>query len=288
MKFDIKAVVMDVDGVIVGDKINYNSPSPTKEILKALEIVKSNGCIVSLCTGKPYLAIQKIVKESALYNLHITDGGGVMMDPVTETMLVKNVVNKEFASKVINAFISNNTYMEFYTDTNYYIQKSQKNDITAKHSKVLIKPPKMVSSLELESHEHEIIKLMIIAKNESEVPALQALFDKHFKDKLNLRWGLHPVINPLQFGVITEKGISKGQMLLNMIKEYDISANNVLSIGDSDSDWDFMQHCGYVAAPDNVQDQLRDFINSKKNHGYIGPHVDQNGLIDIFKHFELL
>ena len=130
---------------------------------------------------------------------------------------------------------------------------------------------------------------MIIGNDQTEIPKLQNLFDSEYKNKLNLRWGLHPVINPLQFGVITARGISKGQMVLDLIERYSIKPNEVLSIGDSTSDWDFMKHTGYVATLDNGMDDLKLLISSKdKKHGYIGGHVNKNGIIDIFKHYGLL
>lgn len=289
MNDDIKAIVLDVDGVIVGDKIGLNSPSPTKEAIKALEKVKLSGHVVSFCTGKPYLAVKKIIEDAELFNLHVTDGGGVMMDPVSEIMLVKNSVNKDSAAEVINKFIGEGVYMEFYTDTSYFVQKNQKNDITNKHSFVLTKAPKFVTSLEKESQNHEITKLMLIAKDQTEIPHLQKLFDADFKDKLNLRWGLHPVINPLQFGVITARGISKGQMVLDMLSRYSIKPENVLSIGDSTSDWDFMQVTGYVATLENGTPELKNLVSSfDSGHSYIGKHVNDNGIIDIFKHFKLI
>ena len=130
---------------------------------------------------------------------------------------------------------------------------------------------------------------MLIGKDETEIPRLQNIFNKSFKDKLNLRWGLHPVISPLQFGVITGQGISKGQMVLDMIKQYNIKPDEVLAIGDSTSDWDFMKIAGYVATLENGQDDLKKLVNSKgENYGYIGKHVNKNGIIDILNHFSIL
>jgi len=39
----------------------------------------------------------------------------------------------------------------------------------------------------------------------------------------------------------------------------------------------------------NATSELKDLVLSKgKGHSYIGPSVDENGVIDVFKHFNLI
>jgi hydroxymethylpyrimidine pyrophosphatase-like HAD family hydrolase len=37
----------------------------------------------------------------------------------------------------------------------------------------------------------------------------------------------------------------------------------------------------------NAAEQLKQLVSSKASHGYIGPPVNEHGVLDIFDHFKL-
>ena len=90
----IKAIILDVDGVIVGEKIGFNSPFPHPEVIKRLKSIRQKGIPISLCTAKPHYAIHKIIENAELNNLHITNGGGVIIDPIDNFIFVSIILNK--------------------------------------------------------------------------------------------------------------------------------------------------------------------------------------------------
>ena len=204
----VKGIILDVDGVIIGEKIGFNSPWPHPEVIKKLKDIKSKGVFISLSTAKPHFAIDKIINDAGLDNLHITDGGGVIIDPIDKKIVKKHLIDMSTAAKLIAKFIKAEVYVEFYTVDDYFIQKNQVSKLTDQHTHVLQKDPKIVSSLATEASNQEITKLMPIAKNKKDKERLTQLFNP-FKNKLTLSWGVHPVALPLQFGIVTAPGISK-------------------------------------------------------------------------------
>src|SRR3989344_4285564 len=111
----IKAIILDVDGVIVGEKIGFNSPFPHPEVIKRLKSIRQKGIPISLCTAKPHYAIHKIIENAELNNLHITNGGGVIIDPIDNFIFKKHTINPLDAVKVIEKYLSNEIYTEFYS-----------------------------------------------------------------------------------------------------------------------------------------------------------------------------
>ena len=104
-----------------------------------------------------------------------------------------------------------------------------------------------------------------------------------------LSWGIHPVALPLQFGIVTAKGISKKNAAEEIVKNADISFNEVLGVGDSKSDWQFIQLCRYGSAMGNASEELKELVLSKgKDFSFIAPSVDENGILDVFKNFNLV
>ncbi len=129
---------------------------------------------------------------------------------------------------------------------------------------------------------------MPIAKDEQDKQRLIKLF-KPFKNKLTLQWGIHPIALPLQFGIITAPGISKKQGAIEIAKHYKVSFENILGIGDSTGDWEFIQLCSFAGAIGNASEELKELVSQKgKGKFFIGKTVDENGILDIFSFFKFL
>ena len=283
----IKAIILDVDGVIVGEKIGYNSPYPHRDVIKRLKEIRRKGIPISLCTAKPHYSIQKIINDARLNNLHITNGGGIVIDPIDNVIFKKHIIDKNQSMKVIEHYLDNDVYTEFYSVDDYFIQESQKSDLTKTHIHILQREPHIVSSLVDEAGKQDIVKIMPIAKNEDDKKKLIQLF-KPFKNELTLSWGIHPVALPHQFGIITAKGISKKQAALEIANSIGVNPKDMLGVGDGLSDWQFIEPCSYGGVMGNASEVLKKLVNSKgKEFSIIGGSVDENGILEIFNYFKL-
>lgn len=282
----IKGIILDVDGVIVGEKIGFNSPNPHVDVINKLKEIRSKGIPISLCTAKPHFSIGKIIKDAQLDNYHIADGGSVIINPIDNTIVKKHVIDKKIVKKILEMYIENNVYTEFYTVDNYFIQKSQNCDITPKHVHILQDNPIIVDNLAEESLKHEVTKIMPIALDEKDQDRVAKLFE-NMNTKLTLSWGIHPVANPLKFGIITAPGISKKQGAIEISKNINVPLGDILAVGDSTSDWQFIELCGYGAAMGNASEKLKELVMTKGEESYyIGKDVDENGIIEILDYFD--
>ena len=283
---DIKGIILDVDGVIVGEKIGFNSPNPHIDVINKLKELRNAGISISLCTAKPHFSIGKIVKDAKLDNYHIADGGSVIINPINNTIVKKHILDKELVKSILKMYIENNVYTEIYTIDNYFIQISQECDITPKHIHILQAKPVMLENIVEDSYQYNVTKIMPIALDEEDKFRVSKLFEE-LNTGLTLSWGIHPVANPLKFGIITAPNISKKEGAIEISKNMNISLENILAVGDSTSDWQFIELCGYGAAMGNASNELKELVKTKKEgHFYIGGNVDENGIIDILNYFD--
>ncbi|PIS09246.1 hypothetical protein COT75_02485 [Candidatus Beckwithbacteria bacterium CG10_big_fil_rev_8_21_14_0_10_34_10] len=281
----IKGIILDVDGVIIGERPGFNFPSPHDDVISKLREVNLKGIPIALCTAKPQFSISSVIKKIGLDNYHIADGGGVIVNPIQNKVVKKNLIKNKLAAKVIEFFLDHNTYVEFYTVDDYFIQKDQISNITNKHVPILLKKPKVVKSLVSKSLKSEITKIVLVAKDEKDKDRLIKLL-KPFAEKLNFYWGLHPSALPLQFGVLTAPGVSKKQGAREIAKNIKVSFKNILGVGDTVGDWQFIKLCGYGAAMGNAKLELKKLVLAKgKGRGLVGPSVDKNGIIKILDYF---
>lgn len=284
---NIKGIILDVDGVIVGEKIEFNSPNPHEDVINKLKQLKDEGISISLCTAKPHFSIGEIIKNAGLDNYHIADGGSVIINPINNTIVKKHILDKKIVKQILEVYIKNNVYTEIYTVDNYYIQKSQENDITPQHTHILQAKPVMLNDIVEESVKYDVTKIMPIALNEEDQIRVKTMFEE-MNTGVTLSWGIHPIANPLKFGIITAPGISKKGGAIEISKNMNIPLENILAVGDSTSDWQFIELCGYGAAMANASDKLKELVQTKEEkHYYVGNKtVDENGIIEILEYFE--
>jgi len=283
----IQGLILDVDGVLVGSKQGYNWPLPNQEVIKTLKHLREKGVIVSLCTGKGTFAIHEIVHLAHLDNIHIGDGGAVVVDIINNKIIEQHTIALAKTIEVLTMLLSHSIYTELYTQDGYYIQKNQVGEKTKKHAAILYKEPIISDSLIQKANELNIVKIMPVANDERQKQEIIELFKK-YDDGLSLQWGIHPTALPYQFGIITLKGISKKQAAQTISKETGIRLEDMLGIGDGLTDWNFIELCGYAGAMGNASQELKEKVTARGERGYIGKSVDENGVLDIFNHFKLI
>lgn len=283
----IKGLILDVDGVLVGGKKGYNWPNPNPLIIQTLKFLRKKGLIVSLCTGKGTFSIKGIVEAAHLDNVHIGDGGAIVIDFLHNKVIDQHIIERDIVGKTVALLQQQGIYVELYTKEGYYIQKDFVGDKTKKHIEILDKEPNIVPSLAEVFHKLDIVKIMPIANDEQDKQRIVDLVHREVKE-LPLQWGVHPTALPYLFGIITAQGISKRQAAKVICEYTKVPLTDMLGIGDGMTDWQFMKICGYAGAMGNGSQELKDKITTKGNHGYTGGSVDENGLLDILKHFKVI
>lgn len=284
---NIKAIIADVDGVMVGKKSGYNFPLPHPEIISTLSRVNASGVPIILCTAKFNFAIKKIAQLAQLDNPHITDGGALVMNLVSDAIIDEYPIDKLIVQQLIDGCLDNNLYVEIYSAQNYYIQRSQCIAFTDRRSELLQIPPTMVDSLRTVADHEAIIKIIIFEKDPVKQNQLYQLVHA-FGNHVHFIWSHHPFLEPWRPGVITAPNASKANASKKVAKLLKIDFSNMLGIGDTQSDWNFMQLCEYVAAVGDKDQELQELVKSRGKNGFLAPSVDDHGLIEIVKHFHLI
>jgi HAD superfamily hydrolase (TIGR01484 family) len=284
---NIKGIILDVDGVLVGGKKGYNWPDPNPLIIQTLKSLHANGMLISLCTGKGTFSIKSIVEAARLDNIHIGDGGAIVIDFLHNKVIDQHIIKRDTVKKTVELLLQYGIYVELYTKDGYYIQKDYVCDKTAKHKEILNKEPSIVTSLINISNQIDVVKIMPVANDELDKHRITDLISKEAKE-LFLQWGVHPTALPYQFGILTAQGISKKQAVKIISKYSNVPLDTLLGIGDSMIDWQFMEILGYAGAMGNGSQELKEKVFTKGERGFIGKSVDENGVLNIFKHFGVI
>lgn len=283
----IKAVILDVDGVIVGDKKGFNFPNPHTEVINALKKYHAQGIAIVLCSAKYHFSIEPIIRQAQLHNPHISDNGAIIFNPLDNIIIKKHNMDKILVSNIVGACVEQKLYVEVYTFENWIIEKNHFTEIYEKRATILQKPPLVVDNLQEAVSDKDVFKLITFANNVKDKARIEAILSP-FNKRISLVWSIHPVLLPRQVAIITMPGISKKNAAKEVAENLNISFENILGIGDTPGDWEFMSLCHYVGVMGNASDELKTLAKTKgEGNFFIGSSVNDHGVIDILSYFQI-
>jgi hydroxymethylpyrimidine pyrophosphatase-like HAD family hydrolase len=176
----IKAIVLDVDGVIKGSKTGINFPLPHTKVLAAMKKINKSGIPIILCTGNYYYSIKKIIQLTELRNPHISDRAALIVDAFKNKFLEKHVIDNKIAKITLETVWPLESYLEVFSDKNYFIQKSKLSELTKLRSIVLQKKPIIVESFK-DIPTLDLIKVSLFTQKKSEKRKVDRMLEK-FQD----------------------------------------------------------------------------------------------------------
>lgn len=272
----VKLIVLDVDGVIVGHKIGVNFPYPNKKVISRLKEIRQSGIPIVLCSGKSRWPIEPIILKANLNNPHITDGGGLIIDPVAKKIIRSFSIEKDVVLDFINTSVENKIFIEAFSADDYFIPKYSPSEQVSQRTLIMQRQPKIVDSIADEASKHEIIRLQPIIFNKQDKEKIEKLFS-HLKGRLKFIWTMHPSTKPWEYYLATAPDASKANAVKEVAKSLNISLDDALGVGDTMGDWEFMKFCGHTAAMGNAPDEL------KKLSQFTAPSVDDDGILEVFR-----
>lgn len=274
----IKLIVLDVDGVVKGFKEGINSPYPSEKVAGYLKKLHNKGIPICLCTGKASFAMRKIVAKLGLNNQHITDGGAVVFDPLDDKLLKSATLPQASVKSLLEQAHGKKTLWELYTLNKKFIEHGHPGEIRENQE---FMPCEEVEDLRLIGKGEPITKIEIKYMPGDE-EYLRAIFEP-YQDLFDVQWTYVPVLLPMKIVILTAKGVSKHAAVADLVTYYGVRFCEVLAVGDTMMDWGFMDGCGYVATMGNANGEMKELILD--HGGFIGAHVDNDGLIDILEHY---
>jgi HAD superfamily hydrolase (TIGR01484 family) len=283
----VKALVIDVDGVIVGKRLGINFPLPTKQVINVLRSLNKKGIPVVLCTAKFNHAVKEIITQAELHNPHITDGGALIIDPLNDKIIKTHFFNKALARQIVSTAIKNHIYTEVYGVNDYYLQKNHISQFTETRMKILQKEHIAVASILDRLQDIDVIKIINFAHNMEEKRQIEALH-KGITEQIHAIWSTHPAMYPTEGMILTIKGVSKKTATQEVFDYLKISLHEALGVGDSLADWNFMSLCKYAGVVGNASNELMTKAKLKGEGNYFfAPSADEDGFLQILDYFKL-
>lgn len=285
----IKAVVLDIDGVIVGTKKGINFPDPSRKVSKLLRKIHDNGIPVVFLTAKASFAAAENIKRVGIDNPHIADSGAILFNPIREKVFHVKSVKSSDIHQILSS-IPDNPLINLFTANGYFVLRKAAEkfpDFVKRYSEFMQRSPVVVDSFDKVIQNEKVIKMNVYVFDNEQKKQLTEIVSK-FKAKVAYRWVTNPSLGIVEIMIVTSPGVSKRLGVETLAHDLKVSLNEILGVGDMLPDWDFIEVCGYKATLANGSKDLKDKFNFSDPKQFMGGDVDEDGIIDILKHFKLL
>jgi hydroxymethylpyrimidine pyrophosphatase-like HAD family hydrolase len=287
----IRAIITDIDGVLIGNQQGVNFPHPSQQDCATITALQEKGIPVVTCSAKAYFSIEPIlIQPLNMVTLHLSDAGALITDAKLRTQTVLGEIEPNVIADVLKVLTHHNVYFEVYTPTAYYATPYATDHQSIYNKRLANLGFLPLPFTDLAKSAEPFIKLYTLPVGNQQNTIVSDIA-KSYLDKLSLHWGKNPSEEPELAAFFTAATISKEEGIKKIVERLGIPFDDILSIGDSTNDWNFMKLCGYKATLRNGTDILRNNVVTvkEKDHGYLSDKsIAENGFTDIVNHFALI
>lgn len=257
----IKAVFFDIDGTLVSFKTHI-VPQST---VHALDLLRQKGIKVFIATGRHRTSINNLGKLE--FDGYVTLNGGYVIAG-KDTVIYKHSISDKDIEALVRyqqnegqfpcAFVQENEIFMNYTDTAV-------KDVF----RLLNFPGPPIRHIS-EIYGKTVYQLIAFFTAEQEKRIMSIL--SHCE---STRW------NPL-FTDVVPAGSSKRVGIDKMLEYYHINLDECMAFGDGGNDIAMLRHAGIGVAMGNASDEVM------KSADYVTTSVDENGIYNALKHFNII
>ncbi|WP_026882915.1 Cof-type HAD-IIB family hydrolase [Clostridium akagii] len=274
-----KLMCIDMDGTLLNSK-RVVSDANKNAIKKAHDL----GVQIVIATGRVYSNAAFYSNLIGVKSPVIASNGAIIKEKLADKVIYKNELGIENLAKIIevcnkhklklnlnthNSIISSSRLI--YVITKYLFLKSMMNSENGKLNISYVSKPNLFKIIKENSK--DIIKCEILDTS----PRRLEIAKKDFKKIVNLE-----IVSSSKNNIeITSKSVSKGQAVKELAKYYNLKAEEIITIGDSQNDLSMIEYAGLGIAMGNGTE----LVKSKAN--YITDTNDNDGVAKAINKFIL-
>lgn len=256
----IKAVFLDFDGTI----FSHRSDRIPVSTIDAMKRLREHGVLSFLCTGRSFPELKQFDISGIRFDGMILCNGQLALDAEGETIYEKPVTGilreellRMFEERRLPVYIATkeDLVLNFVNDFIIDVQTSINSQVPG------VKP----------YHGEEFYAGCIFMDNEEAHAEVNAL-----KKHAEVTYWHEGAVDVVPYGVSKASGIDE------LLKMYGIAPEETMGIGDGDNDIEMFRHCGIAVAMGNSPQFVKDAAD------YVTDDIDEDGLYNALKHFELI
>ena len=286
-----KLVAIDLDGTLLN---SYGEVTQkTKEsIKKAVE----NGVEVVLASGRPISSVEDLANDLNANHYLISGNGAIVYDMRKKEIVYDNFLKKSQVLEIIKICEENSIYYNIYTE-NEVLTKSLNYNTLFYHSENTHKQEEKRTNINIVDDVYEYVNnttddhfLKITVCDESRVvfnnimkkletvPNIDVLEVAHMSKKI-IRNGTDEVLVEYCYTEITNQNVHKWSAMEYIIKDMQITPEEVVAIGDNVNDKEMIEGAGLGVAMGNATEQIKEIADITVNTN------NEDGVYEVFERY---
>lgn len=258
----IKAIFFDIDGTLLSHTTNQ-IPISTK---MALEQLKNKGILTFIATGRHISEMRDLPLDDVYFDGYITLNGqycynhqGIIYDLPIHQNDINNIISMIDKDPFPCIFVEDQLmYINFNNDIVQIVQDS------------IHTPLPDINDLH-RGYDHPIYQVIPYDINEQKEQDILHIMP-HCKQT---RW------HPYAIDIIPQNG-GKENGIKHCLDYYDIKQEETMAFGDGINDMDMLNYCQIGVALGNAVEEV------KKQANYVTTHIDDDGIYNALKHFQII
>lgn len=238
---DIKLIACDMDGTLLTSdkKISQRTRDAIRKAIEA-------GKIFLIATGRMFISARPYAESLDLDVPLVTYNGALVKGSQSGKVFYEHKMKAETAQEVLKFCKEKGYYLQYYINDDVCVEKG--NEFSEYYGRIQNIPIREVGP-SLYDMKEAPYKLLVISPLE-EAAQVRADFEKHFGDKLDI-YNSQP-----NFLELMEPGINKWMAVKAVAEHYNVSAEEIMCLGDSNNDYDMVANAGIGVAVSNATDKV--------------------------------
>lgn len=269
-----KLICIDMDGTL----LNSNNEI-SKRNLEAIKKASEMGVQVAISTGRLFVSANYYADLIGVKTPIIASNGAYIRDKNTDKVIYRSLLGYENCKKLMEVIKKYDMYPHFNTYNSIITEKlvhsskfySKMNESLPQDRRINIVITQNWTE-SLKEYGDEILKCIIIDKDYEK---LKLAKEELSKEELEV---VSSFTNNIE---VMSKGVSKGNAVGVLAKQYNISKEEVMCIGDSENDLSMIKFAGMGVAMGNGNELI------KENSDYITDTNNEDGVAKAIEKFVL-
>jgi len=258
-----KLLALDLDGTLLDDDGNLHP-----DTIESLIHVRQNAVLICFVTGRCEFEIVPLQEFFPLADFVIINNGSKVMDIKQQNTLSQKFISSEDARKIINFCLQNNFLLHIKAGSSWGVNLINES---VRHFASSVKRNPFVYKSVVESLLDHVDGFSITT--ESACRGVNELISRYSLE-------LYIINSEPGYYDILRKDVSKYQGISLIAKEFNISVENIITVGNYTNDIDMIRHAGTGIAVQNALEEVKnaaDYVTSHTNN--------QNIVEEIIDHF---
>lgn len=273
MKNDIKLLVLDIDGTLVGSDFILHP-----DLIAIVKKVRQETDIkVVLASGRMTYSTQIIAEQLDIDTPLIVYQGAMVNDVKNNKILFHKTLDPVAGLEIIDDIEKEGIHINVYIEDKLYMKEL--NEMAKTYTSYRSVQPNLVKDFNF-ILDNPPTKILGLDDNTKKVHLLIDHLQEKYKGRLNI-FGSNPI-----FIEIINPEVNKGITMLEVAKNmWNIPSENIMAIGDGNNDYYMIKSVGYGVAMGNATDKVKSVA---KYHTYPVGQVGAAHAIDclIFQNCE--